>query len=251
MRDKVFLIILIMSLSILSALHYEGSFYSEEADRTYKGYYSVGISFDSPGIYTLLLSIEQDGSIGSYTISVQRNVSMYYPSFEEVSYGYEEIVEMNLYTSDNKITKAIQVIVDVPGNYALFVRGDSLHDAKVDVKVYKFGEPTKSLSPGTNELKINESIGSVFEFAPDEDGVYELSFNQTAYKAPYFVHFLALKTSSSYSYGYYYYDVYLNGKKIGRYFTYLDSEYPVIISCLLYTSPSPRDLSTSRMPSSA
>ena len=26
---------------------------------------------------------------------------------------------------------------------------------------------------------------------------------------------------------------------------------PVIITCLLYTSPSPRDLSTSRMPSSA
>ena len=29
------------------------------------------------------------------------------------------------------------------------------------------------------------------------------------------------------------------------------SERPVIITCLLYTSPSPRDLSTSRMPSSA
>ena len=31
----------------------------------------------------------------------------------------------------------------------------------------------------------------------------------------------------------------------------IDSEYVLDIACLLYTSPSPRDLSTSRMPSSA
>ena len=31
----------------------------------------------------------------------------------------------------------------------------------------------------------------------------------------------------------------------------LESEYPSLISCLLYTSPSPRDMWTSRMPSSA
>ena len=30
-----------------------------------------------------------------------------------------------------------------------------------------------------------------------------------------------------------------------------EGEYTMYISCLLYTSPSPRDLSTSRMPSSA
>ena len=32
---------------------------------------------------------------------------------------------------------------------------------------------------------------------------------------------------------------------------YNHSNDPTVISCLLYTSPSPRDLSTSRMPSSA
>ena len=32
---------------------------------------------------------------------------------------------------------------------------------------------------------------------------------------------------------------------------YPDEERPQFCSCLLYTSPSPRDLSTSRMPSSA
>ena len=36
---------------------------------------------------------------------------------------------------------------------------------------------------------------------------------------------------------------------------WLESSYPAggngVVSCLLYTSPSPRDLSTSRMPSSA
>ena len=43
----------------------------------------------------------------------------------------------------------------------------------------------------------------------------------------------------------------------GFYGQYLDvegvfkTEYDLIRSCLLYTSPSPRDLSTSRMPSSA
>ena len=31
----------------------------------------------------------------------------------------------------------------------------------------------------------------------------------------------------------------------------IEKEMPIHISCLLYTSPSPRDLSTSRMPSSA
>ena len=31
----------------------------------------------------------------------------------------------------------------------------------------------------------------------------------------------------------------------------LDGDFPWNIACLLYTSPSPRDLSTSRMPSSA
>ena len=45
--------------------------------------------------------------------------------------------------------------------------------------------------------------------------------------------------------------VYL-GFFIGIIFTLLFStDYADLISCLLYTSPSPRDLSTSRMPSSA
>ena len=39
-------------------------------------------------------------------------------------------------------------------------------------------------------------------------------------------------------------DVFLMGEEVGEY----DGAYKV---CLLYTSPSPRDLSTSRMPSSA
>ena len=40
---------------------------------------------------------------------------------------------------------------------------------------------------------------------------------------------------------------------IGKKFTELPPQLPVVFqqSCLLYTSPSPRDLSTSRMPSSA
>ena len=39
---------------------------------------------------------------------------------------------------------------------------------------------------------------------------------------------------------------------IGNYYGILESHLPEIMSvCLLYTSPSPRDLSTSRMPSSA
>ena len=33
--------------------------------------------------------------------------------------------------------------------------------------------------------------------------------------------------------------------------TYKTASFPLSLGCLLYTSPSPRDLSTSRMPSSA
>ena len=33
--------------------------------------------------------------------------------------------------------------------------------------------------------------------------------------------------------------------------TYTETEFGLYMACLLYTSPSPRDLSTSRMPSSA
>ena len=42
----------------------------------------------------------------------------------------------------------------------------------------------------------------------------------------------------------------LKGKKVVLYFYPKDST-PGCTTCLLYTSPSPRDLSTSRMPSSA
>ena len=43
-------------------------------------------------------------------------------------------------------------------------------------------------------------------------------------------------------------DVWVNGKHLG---THLGGYLPFSYDCLLYTSPSPRDLSTSRMPSSA
>ena len=42
-----------------------------------------------------------------------------------------------------------------------------------------------------------------------------------------------------------------NYKDYDRVFSYINSVKGVMKSCLLYTSPSPRDLSTSRMPSSA
>ena len=47
-------------------------------------------------------------------------------------------------------------------------------------------------------------------------------------------------TDTEYKWGWY-------GKLVGAYFL----DHPKIQPCLLYTSPSPRDLSTSRMPSSA
>eukprot|EP00826_Nyctotherus_ovalis_P021401 TRINITY_DN16902_c0_g1_i1.p1 TRINITY_DN16902_c0_g1~~TRINITY_DN16902_c0_g1_i1.p1 ORF type:complete len:191 (-),score=53.64 TRINITY_DN16902_c0_g1_i1:1-573(-) len=40
-------------------------------------------------------------------------------------------------------------------------------------------------------------------------------------------------------------------EKASELLVYLAKECPQLLSCLLYTSPSPRDLSTSRMPSSA
>ena len=43
--------------------------------------------------------------------------------------------------------------------------------------------------------------------------------------------------------------VYINGKKVATKFR--EKIYDLVHGCLLYTSPSPRDLSTSRMPSSA
>ena len=46
------------------------------------------------------------------------------------------------------------------------------------------------------------------------------------------------------------------GNQTGRVFSKkitktIDAQYLIYLPCLLYTSPSPRDLSTSRMPSSA
>ena len=44
---------------------------------------------------------------------------------------------------------------------------------------------------------------------------------------------------------------YIKGSQIELWHGFFDSNNQLITSCLLYTSPSPRDLSTSRMPSSA
>ena len=43
----------------------------------------------------------------------------------------------------------------------------------------------------------------------------------------------------------------LTDKQVERIFLDVEHEVLEMMSCLLYTSPSPRDLSTSRMPSSA
>ena len=43
----------------------------------------------------------------------------------------------------------------------------------------------------------------------------------------------------------------LAGYNVAREFRKLDSETPLLLICLLYTSPSPRDQRGSRMPSSA
>ena len=45
-----------------------------------------------------------------------------------------------------------------------------------------------------------------------------------------------------------YYEPFLGGGSVALHIT---KKYPKLKICLLYTSPSPRDLSTSRMPSSA
>ena len=45
--------------------------------------------------------------------------------------------------------------------------------------------------------------------------------------------------------------IHQNSIKIPDKIAFIDDDQTINYSCLLYTSPSPRDLSTSRMPSSA
>ena len=115
-------------------------------------------------------------------------------------------------------------------------------DEIIGDRLYDKDNPIKGKSPNTNTIPIKKVMKKYFK---DKDGLEPGKyFNYSALTTNVIMNYVIYKTGDDWKK--LLHKVFVEDAKVAK-----KVYFGKTLNCLLYTSPSPRDLSTSRMPSSA